>query len=349
MSPGAPRPAILAIGWSDDGFEERPLDPSEVRAFRERWPLVWVNVDGLGDAAIVRHVGEAFGLDPLELEDVLHADQRPKLEVQPGHVFLVLRTARLGARGDSEQVSLFLARGCLLTFRERESDTFDAIRDRLRLSTGPMRRRGADYVAYAVVDAVIDHYFPVLDELSDAIERLEDDSIVRPDEHLVGRIQELRRHLLLLRRAVWPLRDVLASLSREPLDVIDEQTRRFLRDCHDSSIQVLDLVESYREMTAALMDVYLSSISNRLNEVMKVLTMISTLFIPLTFVAGVYGMNFRHMPEIYHPLGYPLTLAGMVAIAAFLLFYFRRKGWLPSFRARRRKSLKPSGARENLP
>ncbi len=336
VEPGAPPPRIRAMGWSEEALEEATLEaPEAIDAWRERWPLCWINVNGLGDADVLQRIADRFGLHPLELEDVVHTDQRPKMEMHAGHVFVVLRMVRLvDGHIASEQVSLFFGKGFVLTFQERAGDCLDPVRARARQSRGYMRARGADYLAYAVLDAIVDNYFPVLEHIGDELDDLEDQVLVDPSEDLVRGIHRARRALLAMRRAVWPLREALSSLVREHIELIDEGTRVFLRDCYDHAVQVIDLIENYREISAGLMDVYLSSVSNRLNEVMRVLTVISTVFIVPTFLVGVYGMNFRYMPELRMKWAYPAVWAIMLLSIALMLRYFRKRGWLGSLRTK---------------
>jgi len=291
-------------------------------------------VVGLADVATVDQVGAAFGLHRLALEDVLNVHQRPKVEEFEQHLFVVARMLDDERRAESEQLALFLGEGFLLTFQERPGDCFEPVRARLRLGKGRIREAGADYLAYALIDAVIDRYFPALESYGEEIEELEEQVIAGPEPGQVSRLHVLKRELLGLRRAVWPTRDMVSALIREDTPFIGEATRVYLRDCYDHAVQLMDLVETYREIVSGLLDVYLSSMSARLNEVMKMLTIIATIFIPLSFVASLYGMNFDptaspwNMPELGAYFGYPIAIGVMVAIAVALLAYFRWKGWL---------------------
>ncbi len=275
-----------------------------------------------------------FNLHGLALEDVVNVHQRPKVEEYADHAFIVTRMIQAGLPPTTEQVSMFLGEGFLLTFQERPGDCFDPVRARLRSSRGQIRDRQADYLAYALLDAVIDGYFPVLETLGERLEVLEDAVTAEPPEAEATQIHEIKRELLLLRRAVWPQREMVNALTRETSPYVTDQTRLYLRDCYDHTIQLMDIVETYREIATGLVDIYLSSVSTRLNEIMKVLTIIATIFIPLGFVAGLYGMNFDasaspwNMPELRWYWGYPVALGVMAAAALGMLYYFYRKGWI---------------------
>ncbi len=340
--PVAPRPVVQVFAYGPQGYEEVPegrLDA--IAALRERFPVVWVNVDGLGDAAIVARLGELFGLHPLALEDVLNTHQRAKLEEYEEHVFLVLRMLDVASNERMEQFAICLGPDFVLSFQEYPGDCFDALRERLRSGKGRLRGAGPDYLAYALVDAVVDDYFPVLEAFGERLDDLEDEVLARPSPDIVGRIHDARHDLLALRRAVWPLRETLVALQREPVRFVAPATRPYLRDCYDHTVQALDIIENYREVVASLMDLYLSSVSNRMNEIMKVLTIMATFFIPLTFVAGLYGMNFDpdasplNMPELRWFFGYPFCLGLMLALSVGLYVAFRRRGWIGKGRRHR--------------
>ena len=324
---------LLAYNAAD--CVEAPID--DVAAIRDhlgKWPVVWVNVDGLGDVEVIQQLGDLFGLHQLALEDVLSLNQRPKVEEYEDCLFLVARMIEPGLPVRTEQISIFLGEGFVLTFQEHPGDCLDIVRKRLREGKGRIRTMGADYLAYCLLDAVVDAYFPHLDELSDVIETMETEVVEDPTAGTVSRIHQLKRDLLTVRRIMGSLREAINALIREDEGPITDATRLYLRDCHDHTVRILDLVETYRELAGGLLDVYLSSVSNRMNEVMKVLTVIATMFIPLTFLAGVYGMNFSgdasrwNMPELRWYWGYPAFIAAIVVLAIFELFLFWRKGWL---------------------
>jgi magnesium transporter len=336
--PNAPKPVVQAIVYDERKLEDLAIkDAGDLAQHYRTGKKIWVNVDGLGDAETIRKIGEVFGLHPLALEDVLNVHQRAKCEHYGSHTFIVLRMACQNATLETEQVSIFFGERFVITFQEGiEGDSFGPVRDRLRKGGGLSRRSGPDYLAYALIDAVVDHYFPVIERFGEHLDALEDSVILSPTQQTLNQIHQVKRDLLTLRKAFWPLRDAVNTLIRDPIPHVSEETRIYLRDVHDHVIQVIDIVETYRELGSGLMDVYLSSVSNRMNEVMKVLTLMATIFIPLTFIAGVYGMNFDpekspwNMPELRWFYGYPFSLGLMFVTAVILLFFFRRKGWFGS-------------------
>lgn len=320
--------------YDADTVEELEVkDLSELAGLRQPGKVVWLDVSGV-DGATLEATAKAFGLHPLAVEDAVLAHQRAKAESFPGHDLLIARTIQATDDGlHSEQVSFFLGDGFLVTIQELKGDPWEHARDRLRIG-GNIRSAGPDYLLYALLDAVVDYYFPLLHDVSDRIEELEELIVASNDDRHVSRIHAMRRELIKFRRSVWPLREVLLTLSRGDLPRFQAETRVFLRDTQDHVLRVLDLLESYREMASSLMDLYLSMASQRMNEIMKVLTVISTIFIPLSFIAGVYGMNFDpkvsslNMPELEWPWGYPFALGIMAAVALALLYWFKRRGWL---------------------
>jgi magnesium transporter len=335
-------PTIFLIDYNGDSATRVKLDtPEECTPYLDSESVSWLDLQGLGDEDILRRMGGVFGLHPLVLEDVVNVPQRPKVEEYDEQLLLIARMIMPKKSGKgfmSEQVSFILGRHYLLTVQEEPAnDSFGPVRDRIRSNKGLIRKEGADYLMYALLDAIIDGFFPVLEDYGEAIEDLEDEVVSNPTRQTLEKIHKLKRDLLMMRRAIWPQRDAINSLIRDGSDLISNDVRVYLRDCYDHAVQVLDMVETYRELASSLMDVYLSSVSNKMNEVMKLLTVISTIFIPLTFVAGVYGMNFNsdkspwNMPELNWYYGYPLCWALMGAIATSLIFYFYRKGWFENF------------------
>lgn len=291
--------------------------------------ITWINVDGLGDVGTLAKLGERFSLHPLALEDVLNVPQRPKVERYDKHMFVVMRTMRLadGAMLE-EQVSLFFGADWLITVQERsDGDCFGPVREAIRAGRGRARESGADYVAYLMLDSVVDAYFPVIEHFGERMQALESAALQEPGEAVLVEMQRTRHELLALRRAVWPMREELAILLRDDTTLIGAETRLFLRDVYDHAVQALEIVESLRETAVSVMEVYLSVQNQHLNEIIKVLTIIATLFIPLTFIASIYGMNFRHMPELEWRYGYAWALGLMAVTALGLIRYFRRKGW----------------------
>lgn len=340
-APGTLRPSaqrvervtIHVLRYSTDEIDEREVATLEECAALQPISagpaagVTWIDVVGLHDAELVERLGETFGLHSLALEDVLNTGQRPKVDEYEDHLFCVLRNFHGGETLVSEQISLFLKPGLVLTFQEMPGDCFEPVRERLRRGRGRIRSLGADYLAYALIDALVDQFFPLLESQGERIEALEDELIADPAPETLERIYRLRRELLLLRRAAWPEREVIAALRREETALIGREVKPYLRDAYDHSVQVLEILETYRELAGSMLDVYLSSLSHRMNEVMKVLTVIATIFIPLTFVAGVYGMNFDRMPELHWRWGYPASLVLMAAIGAGLVVFFRRRRW----------------------
>ncbi len=335
--PEAEPPTIRVMGYDADRLEEFDVsEPAEIRALRDRFEYLWIDVVGVGHAESVAAIGELFGLHRLALEDVVNVHQRPKVEHYPDHVFVVARMAFRHEAGpmDTEQVAIFFDRSYTLTFQEHPGDCFDPVRKRLREGRGRIRAAGPDYLTYALLDAVVDGYFPMLQDFAERLESLEEEILERPTDEVMGRVHVARRELMALRHAIWPMRDAVNTLYREPSALIDDEDRLYLRDCYDHTIQLIDLLETFREVASSLLDLYMSSVSNRMNEVMKVLTIIATIFIPLTFIAGIYGMNFDpdaspwNMPELGWYWGYPAALAVMGVLALGLVYFFRRKKWL---------------------
>lgn len=325
-------PARLhVLHYGADACEEPGLrDPAALaRLARHEGRVTWIDVVGLGDVALLEGLADAFGIHPLALADVVNVGQRPKADAYEDHMLLVTRMARVRPEGglELEQVSVVLGPGWVITFQELEGDVFQPVRERIR-SGARIRRAGADYLAYALVDSVIDGYFPVIETLGEDIERLEERVTVDPSPQTLRRIHAVRRTLLVLHRAQWAQRDALGTLLRDEDSPFGEAVRPYLRDAHDHAFQTLDLIETFRDMTVGLMDVYLSSVSQRMNEVMKTLTVVATIFIPLTFLAGVYGMNFEYMPELHWRWGYPAVWVAMGVIAVALLAWFRWRGWV---------------------
>jgi magnesium transporter len=335
----APPPIIFLIDYNQTNFIRQQIaTPEECVPYLHSESVSWVDVLGLGCKDILQRLGQVFELHPLVLEDVVNVPERPKTEDYEDQLLFIGRmvVAKEKTCGFySEQVSLILGKNYLLTVQEEpDHDCFEPVRSRIEKSKGLIRSQGADYLAYALLDAIIDGFFPVLELYGERIEELEEEVIVKPTPQTLQDIYQIRRELLQLRRAIWPQRDAINSLIRDGSDLISEEVRIYLRDCYDHTVQVMDMVETYRELASGLMDVYLSAVSNKMNEIMKVLTIVSTIFIPLTFVAGIYGMNFNtekspyNMPELNWYWGYPLCWAVMLAIALSLIWFFWQRGWL---------------------
>lgn len=323
---------ITLIDYDQDRLEERELSRvEEALPFRDSPTVTWLNVDGVHDVEMLHEIGDLFGLHPLVLEDIASTGQRPKMEDYEEYVYVVVKMLTYDEEARhvvDEQVSLVLGPHYVISLQERAGDVFDEVRTRLRSPDARGRRLGPDYLAYRLMDATVDHYFLVLERLGDRLAEVEDDLVESPGEEILHEIYRMKRELLFLRKSVWPLREVLAGVVREESGLITDATRAYFRDIYDHTIQVVDTTETFRDIVAGMLDTYLSSLSNRMNEVMKVLTIIATTFIPLTFVAGVYGMNFEYMPELSLPWAYPAVWAVMIAVSVAMLLYFRRKDWL---------------------
>lgn len=323
-------PRLHAICYGPERLEESEPPADGLRALVRADSVTWIDVQGLGSEEVLRSIAQQFQIHPLALEDVVNVPQRPKVEAHGDQLLIVGRMAFLNEDGalEREQVSLLLGPNYVLTFQERYGDVFDPVRARIRQGGPVFRTGGAAYLAYALLDAVVDGYFPVLEYFGERLEHLEVEAIGSPRPAVASEIHEIKGDLLGLRRAVWPMREVLASLMREDLPFMAGKLQAHLRDCYEHCVQVIDVLETYRELSGGLMDVYLSSVANRQNEVMRVLTVMASIFIPLTFLAGIYGMNFEHMPELHTRWGYPLTLVLMAGLAGLMLVYFWWKGWL---------------------
>jgi magnesium transporter len=339
IDPDAVKPKIRLIDYNEvDLVDRENITPQECSEFLDTKSVSWVDVQGLGSIEIIDALGEVFELNRLVLEDVVNMAERPKLEEYEDQLVLIARMVMPKKKKcgfHSEQVSFVLGQHYLLTIQEEpRRDCFNPVRHRIKLNRGIIRKHGSDYLAYSLLDAIVDGFFPVLEKYGERIEDLEDEVILNPTRSTLQEIYKVRRELLQLRRAIWPQRDVINALIRDSGELISNEVRLHLRDCYDHSVQVIDMVETYRELASGLMDVYLSAVSNKMNEIMKVLTVISSIFIPLTFIAGIYGMNFNteksqyNMPELNWAWGYPLCLAMMAAIAGGLIFFFWRRGWL---------------------
>ena len=333
----SPSPVIRVMEYTPEGVNEHEIvEVEDLRRFLQGDANVWVDVQGFGDETVIRAIGELFGLHPLALEDVVNVPQRPKAESYDKYLLWITRMAMMVDQRtlQTEQVSMVLGANYLLTFQEKYGDVLDPVRERIRQGKGPIRKSGHDYLAYAVIDAVIDGYYPILETFGETLEDFENEIVHNPESSLLQEIHHIKREMLAIRRAVWPQREALNKLIRDECEFITENVRTYLRDVYDHCIQIIDVVETYRELAGGLMDVYLSSVANRQNEVMKVLTIMASIFIPLTFMAGVYGMNFENMPELHSTWGYPLLLATMLVVGGGMTLYFRRKGWLGGLRDR---------------
>jgi magnesium transporter len=323
---------ITLIDYDEVHFEKKELKTiEECFVYKEKPTVTWINVDGLHQVEILEKLGNCYSLHPLVLEDILNTEQRPKMEDYGEYLYIVLKMLEDNNKTNeilTEQISLIVGSNFVISFQEREGDVFDPIRERIRSGAGRTRKMGADYLAYTLVDSIVDNYFVILEKLGEKIEFLEEKLVNQPTSETLQTIHRLKREMIFLRKAVWPLREVINGLERGESSLIQQSTGIFFRDVYDHTIQVIDTIETYRDMVSGMLDIYLSSVSNRLNAVMKVLTIIATIFMPLTFLAGLYGMNFKYMPELEWRWGYPAILLLMLMIGGFMLIYFRRKKWL---------------------
>ena len=319
------------MSYSPGSIEEKAKATlEECYGLQDGETVTWVNVDGVHDTSVIEQLGALVALHPLVLEDVVTLDQRPKLEEFDEHLFLVLKMLHYDndERLAGEHVSLVVGHTFVISFQEYEGDVFEPVRSRLRKNKGRIRKMGADYLAYTLIDTVVDHYFLMIEQLGEQIESLEELLLSDPEQSTLIRINELKREVIMLRKSIWPLREVISGLQRGESPIFKKKTMVFLRNVYDHTIQVLDIVETYRDLLSGLTDLYMSSLSQKMNEVMQFLTIIGTIFIPLTFIAGVYGMNFEIMPELRWRYGYPIMMGLMAVMAFVLLIYFRRKKWL---------------------
>jgi magnesium transporter len=323
--------SISIIEYDEQHFQEREIASfDECLLLKNKPGVTWIKVDGIHAVENLQKLGDCFKLHPLVLEDILNTDQRPKIEDFDDYIYIVLRLINYAADNElsSEQISLILGSNFLISFQESDGAVFAPVLERLRTSKGRIRKTGADYLAYALMDLIVDNYFVVLEKFGEAIEYLEEEVVKQPTPGTLRDIHRFKYDMILLRKSVWPLREVIARLDRRESDLIQEATGIYFKDVYDHTIIAIDNIETYRDILSGMLDIYLSSISNRLNEVMKVLTVIATIFMPLTFLAGVWGMNFKYMPELNWIWGYPAALSLMIVIALCMVRYFRRKKWI---------------------
>lgn len=333
-------PVISLIEYDREHLEERTIaNKEELLPHLDNQRISWINIDSLGDIDVLRTLGKQFNIHPLALEDVLATGQRPKMEQYDEYLFIVAQMLYLNPNKQmcGEQVSMFLGKHFLITLQEEgDFDVFEPVRARIRAASGSLRKRGADYLAYALLDSIVDHYYPVLESVGASIDRIEDQLATLKDSP-ISELHRYKRTLSQIRRFIWPVRDLVNSLMHEEAGFVTKGTKVYLRDCYDHTVQLMDLVESYRDVLSGLMELYLSGVGIRTNQIMKVLTVISSIFIPLTFIVGVYGMNFARevdgkrlpwsMPELYQPYGYLAVMLFMLSVACFQIYYFKKKRW----------------------
>ncbi|HPV51867.1 MAG TPA: magnesium/cobalt transporter CorA [Smithella sp.] len=329
-SPYAEKSKITLMQYNEGFFEAKDLESlKDFQADKDKEIITWLNVDGLTDIQLFEEIGRIFGLHPLVLEDILNTAQRPKMEDYGDYLYLVARNFHDQENGSllSEQVSIILGKNFILSFREKESDLFKSIREKISQNKGRIRKENTDYLAHALLDNIVDNYFVILENLEEKIEALEDDLIRQPDSSSLQAIHMLKRKLILLGKSLWPLREAISALERSDSALINKTTVVYFKDIYDHTIAIIDTVETFKDMLSGILDVYLDTVSNRLNEVMKILTVIATIFMPLTFIAGIYGMNFKYMPELDMRWGYFGILGVMLLVALFMVRYFRKKNW----------------------
>ena len=326
-------PLITAFCYNENTCTEHtPATAKDCFSLRKPGMLTWINIEGLHDTALIEQIGALFDIHPLVLEDIVNTDQRPKVDDMDGYLYIVMKMLDYSeAEGQiiSEQVSIILGADYLISFQEGlQGDLFDPLRARIRSGKGRIRKMGTDYLAYALIDGTVDNYFVITEKISERIEELEESILSELDNQTIHTIHHLKLNMLTLKKYIWPMREIISSLAKGESDLIREATIIYLRDVYDHIIHAIDTVETTRDMLAGMLDIYLSSLSNRLNQVMKVLTIIATIFIPLTFIAGVYGMNFKYMPELDWQWGYPMAWCIMATVAGAMMLYFKRKKWL---------------------
>jgi magnesium transporter len=326
------RVRIKIIDYDEAQFQEKKAKTvEECFPFKDKPTVTWINIDGIHQVDIIEKIGTHFNIHPLVLEDIVNTGQRPKMEDFVNYIFVILKMLYYDEKINetkTEQISLILGSNFVISFQENEGDVFDPIRERIRSDRGRIRKMGADYLAYALIDTIVDNYFIILEKLGEKIEDIEDELVTNPALETLQTIHSLKREMIFLRKSVWPLREVISRLERWESPLIDKSLNIYLRDVYDHTIQVIDSIETFRDMLSGLLDIYLSSVSNRMNEVMKVLTIIATIAIPLTVITGIYGMNFQFMPELQWQWSYPIVLLAMLTLGILMIRYFRRKKWI---------------------
>jgi magnesium transporter len=329
---------ITVIDYNEKKVEEeKTVNVEDCYPFKEKPSITWINVVGLHDVDKIEKLGNHYNIHPLVLEDIVNTSQRPKMEDFDDYLYIVFKMLHYDEQTDeveAEQVSFILGNNFVICFQEKEEDVFDSIRERIRNDKGRIRKMKADYLCYVLIDAIIDNYFIILEHIGDKVEGMEEELVSNPKPVTLQAIHHLKRELLFLRKSVWPLREVVSGLQRDESHLINESLQVFLRDLYDHTIQVIDTIETFRDMISGMLDIYMSSVSNKMNEVMKVLTIFAAIFIPLTFVAGIYGMNFNpeaspfNMPELGWYWGYPMVWAILIVMSLVMILFFKRKKWL---------------------
>ncbi|MBN2539470.1 MAG: magnesium/cobalt transporter CorA [Deltaproteobacteria bacterium] len=323
---------IIIMDYDQTTFQEKEVQSiEECFPFKETPTVTWINIDGLHQVDIIKKIGDYFGIHPLIQEDILHTGQRPKMDDFDNYILLILKMLHYEdevSKVRTEQISIILGQNYVISFQEIEGDVFNSLRERIRTGKGRIRRMEADYLSYSIIDSIVDHYFILLEKCGERIELLEEELALDPKPETLQAIHDLKQEIIFLRKSVWPLREVISGLERVESSLIHDNISMYLRDLYDHTIQVIDSVETYQDILSGMIDLYLSSVSNKMNEVMKVLTIFASIFIPLTFMAGVYGMNFEFMPELKMRWAYPTLWGAMITVAVILLTFFKRKKWL---------------------
>lgn len=325
------RTKISIIEYSKDTLiENEDATVKEIQHYLSTPEVTWINVQGISDTTLIDTIGHDFGMHPLVMEDILNTTQRAKLEDYKQNLYIVLRMLKYNHATDSvdgEQISLFIRKDCVITFQESDQDLFKSIRERIRKPNTKIREMGTDYLTYTIIDWIIDQYFVILEKVDDKLESLEEDLLNNPQTSTLLKIERTKREIILLRKSVWPTRDLISQFTRLDSPLINDSSRVFMRDVYDHTIQLIDTIESFRDIVSGMLDLYLSNLTQRTNEIMKVLTVVSTIFVPLTFLASLYGMNFDNIPELHYQYGYYVLLGVMFMIGSAMVLYFRRKNW----------------------
>lgn len=323
------KPEITVINYNKDAHSEIKIETKDINGLSADG-ITWINIDGLTDISLIEEIGKKYSLHPLVMEDILSINQRPKVEFFDDYIFIVLKMIYFSDENalTFEQVSIILTENTVISFQEQPKDVLEAVRNRIRTGKGIIRQKTSDYLCYCLIDSITDNYFSVMESFGEDIEDLEEEIIENPNKNTISYLHQMKRVLAQLRKSVWPIRELVNNIQKSESKFIRKDSNPYFRDIYDHSIQIMDTIESHRELVSGLLDIYLSSLSNRMNEVMKVLTIIATIFIPLTFIAGVYGMNFSFMPELNYRWAYPAVLGLMFVILIGMVAYFRKKKWL---------------------
>jgi magnesium transporter len=320
---------IQVLDWTETSFEEKSVTLEECLKYTDPSTLTWINISGIHEPKVIETIGEHFGLHVLVQEDIVHADQRPKIEDHEDHLFLILKMYRFENHHlDEEQISMILGEGFLITFQEKEGDVFEAVRQRAKRGKGRLRKLGSDYLAFALMDTIIDHYFLVIEKLGSQIEDLSEELLENPSSSHAREIFQYTTQISRIRRSIWPTRDITVTIQKLESRLIHKKTLLFFRDANDHLMKAADLAETFLDVGSGLINLHMSSLSNHMNQIMKVLTIMASIFIPLTFIAGIYGMNFDYMPELHWRMGYAAVLLVMLLVFIVMLIYFKKKKWL---------------------